>query len=87
MPIFECSSCHVADNTAVTNFAWRHHNNEPALCSQCDPDIGKWHGWFERKQASEFNPIEIDYPIVDGKTVDRFMQNVAARNARDRKRK
>lgn len=53
MPIFRCEKCNVAENTAVSHFASRAPGS-PALCSQCDPEIGKWHGRFPRMSADEF---------------------------------
>jgi hypothetical protein len=55
MPLFECSECHSVDNTALTNWAWRDHQGKPPLCSACDPEIGTWHGRFERITAKEFD--------------------------------
>lgn len=52
MPLFECSKCHYVENTATSNY-WikvARDGQEP-LCSVCDPDIGKWHGEFERFPA------------------------------------
>jgi hypothetical protein len=55
MPLYECSNCHAVDNTALTNFWWEHiHEGKPALCSACDPEIGKWHGHFEKLTAAEY---------------------------------
>lgn len=54
MPLFECSSCHVVDNTALTHYAIRRAQKKPPLCSQCDPAIGKWHGAFPRQSMEEF---------------------------------
>lgn len=41
------------ENTAVCNY-WSDHvaGKKPALCSLCDPRIGKWHDIFERKPAT-----------------------------------
>lgn len=49
MPLFKCSQCGHIDNTAMTNY-WRrvHDDKLPGLCSLCDPEIGKWHGKFAR---------------------------------------
>lgn len=49
MPLFMCSACRNVENTALSNFWTR--PNRPPLCSACDPDIGKWHGEFERRSA------------------------------------
>lgn len=41
MPLYECTRCHAVDNTALTNF-WCDTtlDGKPALCSECDPEIG-----------------------------------------------
>jgi hypothetical protein len=49
MSLFVCSDCNTVDNTAVTNYAVRRLHKLPPLCSECDPDIGKWHGLFEKR--------------------------------------
>ena len=55
MPLFECSKCRVVENTAASNF-WVDSlmHGKPALCSECDPQIGKWHDLFPRQQAAEY---------------------------------
>jgi hypothetical protein len=53
MPIFACRECGCIENTACCNYWWRtQKENKPALCSACDPEIGKWHGEFTRRSAS-----------------------------------
>ena len=55
MHLFECSKCHVVDNTALTNFWFESlRDRKPALCSECDPLIGKWHGEFPRRSMEEY---------------------------------
>ena len=27
-------------------------DNKPALCSECDPEMGRWHGAFKRRSAA-----------------------------------
>jgi hypothetical protein len=49
MPIFECSKCHCAENTAVGDYWVRHSKGKPVLCSECS--TGKWHGHFEKRSA------------------------------------
>lgn len=53
MPIFACRECGCIENTALSNY-WSATTLEskPALCSACDPAIGKWHGQFTRRSAS-----------------------------------
>jgi hypothetical protein len=55
MPLFECSRCHCVENTALSNY-WTdvHLEKKPALCSECDPQIGKWHGAFPRTPVADY---------------------------------
>jgi len=50
MPVFRCEKCNCVENTAVSNWVTRPYDS-PALCSECDPAIGKWHGRFPKKSA------------------------------------
>jgi len=56
MPIFECTKCGCIENTACSNY-WEQKcpidggDSKPFLCSECDPEIGKWHGMFEKRSA------------------------------------
>lgn len=68
MPLFECSQCHTVENTACCNYWVRVHlEKEPPLCSECDPDIGKWHGLFPRATVTEYNAKNpaspVEYPL------------------------
>ena len=55
MPLYECSICHAAENTALTNFWEDLMYKRPPLCSECDPRIGKWHERFPKITAEEYN--------------------------------
>lgn len=46
MPLFQCSECGCIENTALSYYWLR--DGRPALCSVCDPYIGRWHGRFPR---------------------------------------
>lgn len=50
MSLFVCDECGVIENTALSRF-WMHYGllGGRALCSLCDPEIGKWHGHFDRR--------------------------------------
>jgi len=58
MPIFRCEECGCMDNTACCNYWGRQYSEkrEPGdmrkLCSECDPEIGKWHNEFSKKSAA-----------------------------------
>ena len=72
MPLYECSKCHAVENTALTNFWWKSNGEgSPALCSECDPEIGAWHGRFPKITVDEYraqNPNgEIKYPVLSGR--------------------
>lgn len=70
MPLYECSKCHAVENTALTNFWWKTNGEgAPALCSECDPGIGVWHGRFPKITVAEYRAQnangEIKYPVLD----------------------
>lgn len=51
MPIYQCSACGCAENTATSNYWQTIGTDKPKLCSECDPEIGKWHGMFPKMSA------------------------------------
>lgn len=62
MPLFMCPACRNVENTALSNYWTRFIGTgakaergklevPPPLCSACDPEIGAWHGEFERRSA------------------------------------
>lgn len=53
MPLFKCDQCGCVENTALCLYWWRKAHDKPLLCSECDPDIGKWHGQFEKRSAGD----------------------------------
>jgi hypothetical protein len=62
MPLFECSKCGVAENTALCNY-WSDVGLEgkPALCSECNPEIARWHGAFPRRPATELRAKGVEF--------------------------
>lgn len=63
MPIYRCEKCGICENTATSDYWSRKYPSDDsgntlpsqsALCSQCDPEIGKWHGFFKRMSAKGF---------------------------------
>jgi len=58
MSVFKCEKCGCAENTALCGY-WHRKKGAPALCSECDPKIGKWHGCFEKiKYNKTFKLLE-----------------------------
>lgn len=51
MSLYRCDKCGCADNTALTRYWFR--DGGAALCSECDPAIGKWHEQFPKKPWTE----------------------------------
>jgi hypothetical protein len=49
MSLFRCSKCGCVENTALSRYWMR--EEKPPLCSECDPEIGKWHGAFPKEDA------------------------------------
>jgi hypothetical protein len=51
MSLFMCTACGCVENTACCNYWGRRVDKQPLLCSECDPDIHKWHGRFTKRSA------------------------------------
>jgi hypothetical protein len=49
VPIFRCSKCGCDEDTALCNYWSSRLQEQPVVCSACDPKIGKWHGEFPQK--------------------------------------
>ena len=58
MSLFACSECNAVEHTALSRYWFRVHNNEPKLCSACDPQIGGWHGAFPKRTVVEVGYVE-----------------------------
>jgi hypothetical protein len=54
MPLFKCSTCGCVEDTALCHFWSARIRQTPALCSGCDPKIGKWHGEFPQESARDW---------------------------------
>jgi hypothetical protein len=68
MSLFRCVKCGRVENTALS-FHCGHLDDKRYLCSECDPDIGMWHGRFPKVSAEGmyydenhyvYGPNEID---------------------------
>lgn len=60
MPIFACSKCGAVENTALSRYWMRvlKDPKPPPLCSECDPEIGKWHGAFPKESAKDHGYVQ-----------------------------
>lgn len=70
MSLFVCEECRCIENTGLSGFWLRNTRTGAgrALCSECDPMIGQWHGHFHKRP---YDP-ETDSPDwIDGEWVER----------------
>lgn len=57
MSLFRCEKCGCVENTSLSNYRTRMFDvpegqpMPPALCSECDPGIAKWHGQWPKRSA------------------------------------
>lgn len=60
MPLFICSKCGCIENTALSLYWVRSFSDKetPPLCSECDPEIGKWHNRFPKQKYEEIRDKE-----------------------------
>lgn len=49
LALFKCDACGCVENTAACYFNMDFYTTGKALCSECDPQIGKWHGLFAKE--------------------------------------
>lgn len=49
MSLFKCEKCSCVENTALCRY-WLRKEGEPKLCSECDSNMGKWHGRFPKRK-------------------------------------
>ncbi len=72
MPLFACSKCNCAEDTALSHFWGARVRQQSALCSACDPTIGKWHGEFARESADDFVRDRQGF-LLDKRAVERWL--------------
>lgn len=54
MSLYQCAGCGCVENTALSDYWHRKLEGLPLLCSECDPDIGMWHGQFDKRSAAGY---------------------------------
>lgn len=70
MPLFACRKCGCVENTACTNYWYDVAHNKPALCSECDPEIGQWHGEFVKRSAAGMQVDKAGHLWSDGEVAN-----------------
>ncbi len=62
MPLFICSKCGNIENTALSGYWFK--QEEPALCSDCDPKFKEWHGRFPKSwKVDDINDVMVCYVV------------------------
>lgn len=52
MSLFRCVTCGCIENTSLCNYFYKVYvEKKLATCSECDAEIGKWHGKFQKRSA------------------------------------
>jgi hypothetical protein len=90
MPLFPCSKCNCIEDTALCHYWSARMRQTPAVCSACDPTIGKWHGEFARETAEGWingrNGFLLDKGSVErwlGQPIETFSKPGPEPNERD----
>jgi hypothetical protein len=60
MSLYICEKCGTIENTALSSYWWK----KEKLCSQCDPQIAKWHGVFKRNKFDKEKQILVDGFVI-----------------------
>ena len=55
MSVFRCEKCNCIENTATSGYWCK--GDKPALCSECDPELSKWHNRFPKRQYKKGDDI------------------------------
>jgi hypothetical protein len=65
MSLFQCRKCGCAEDTALCHYWSARLRETEALCSACDPTVGKW-----QKPTRPDEPLTWVKPILGGPPVD-----------------
>ena len=65
MSLFLCTQCGCIENTACCHYWSR--RGKPPICSECDPDIGEWHGRFPKRVP---DPDTVKPNVLGGHFID-----------------
>jgi hypothetical protein len=72
MPLFPCNKCDCIEDTALCHYWSARLRQTSALCSACDPTIGKWHGEFPKESAQGWIR-DRDGFLLDKRAVERWL--------------
>src|SRR5882757_6168309 len=72
MPMFPCSKCNCIEDTALCHYWSARLRQTSAVCSACDPTIGKWQGKFPKESAQGWIS-DRDGFLLDKMAVERWL--------------
>jgi hypothetical protein len=72
MPLFPCGKCNCIEDTALCHYWSARLRQKSALCSACDPTIGKWHGEFAKESAQGWIRDRSGF-LFDKESVERWL--------------
>jgi hypothetical protein len=72
MPLFPCSKCNCVEDTALSHYWSARLRQTSAVCSACDPTIGKWHGEFPKESAARWINDRNGF-LLDKRAVERWL--------------
>ena len=72
MPLFPCSKCNCVEDTALCHYWSARLRQTSAVCSACDPAIGKWHGEFPKQSAQGWIGDRSGF-LLDKRDVERWL--------------
>ena len=73
MALFPCSKCGCVEDTALCHFWSARLRQMPAVCSACDPMIGKWHGEFPKEPAEGWTNDERGFLIWNRRELEDWL--------------
>jgi hypothetical protein len=86
MPLFPCSKCDCIEDTALCHYWSARLRQTPAICSACDPTVGKWHNEFPKESAHGWIR-DRDGFLLDKRAVERWLgqpMEILARSGEER---
>ncbi len=72
MPLFSCSKCNCVEDTALCHYWSARLRQTFAVCSACDPTIGRWHGEFPKESAQGWIRDRSGF-LLDKASVERWL--------------
>jgi hypothetical protein len=72
MPLFPCAKCNCIEDTALCHYWSARLRQTSAVCSACDPTIGKWHGEFPQESAQGWINDRSGF-LLDKGSVERWL--------------